>query len=165
MTQLTIRPAALPSASSFFPQRAYNPGAALCFVHVPKAAGTSVRLTMENGFSGGRTYPASSRLKVGSYSKPWSALRAGDDFSSFQALSAHAGVAIGELLSPDANLFTWLREPEDRVISAFFFNVVQERQKEHLPFIVRLDAGERTEAVFLTGSANPAQRTVAKWRC
>lgn len=145
----------LPPAASFFPQRPYHPGAALCFVHVAKAAGTSVRLTMENAFAGERTYPVSSRLDGDAYTKPWEALKAGDDFGRFEALSAHAGAAIGELLQPDANLFTWLREPEDRLISAFFFFVVQERQRRHAEYAARLDAGERVESVFLDWLMRP----------
>lgn len=61
MTDAELNPA-LPPAASLFPQRAYNHGAALCFVHVAKAAGTSVRLTIENAFPGDRTYPGASRL-------------------------------------------------------------------------------------------------------
>jgi hypothetical protein len=124
-------------------------------VHVAKAAGPSVRLMMENAFPGDHTYPAASRLAVGVYSKPWNAKEAGDDFLKFEALSAHAGASIEELLAPDANLFTWLREPEDRIISAFFFFVVQERQKANAPFIARLDAGERVEVVFLDWLMQP----------
>lgn len=64
---MTIEPltTVLPPGASFFPQRAYNPGAALCFVHVAKAAGTSVRMMMENAFSGDQTYPSASRLAKG----------------------------------------------------------------------------------------------------
>ncbi len=145
----------LPSAGSYFPQRPYHPGAPLCFVHVAKAAGTSVRLTMENAFPGERTYPVSSRLKGDAYTRPWDAQAAGDDFGRFEALSAHAGVSIGDLLAPDANLFTWLREPEDRVVSAFFFFVVQERQRRHAEYIARLDAGERLACVFLDWLKGP----------
>jgi hypothetical protein len=148
---VTVEPSTttLPPAASFFPQRPYNPGAALCFVHVAKAAGTSVRMMIENAFPGDQTYPAASRLAKGAYSKPQRAKEAGDNFRQFRVLSAHAGAGIGTLLDSDANLFTWLREPVDRVISAFFFFVVQERQSGNTPYVARLDTGERVESVFI----------------
>ncbi len=154
MTDAELNPA-LPPAASLFPQRAYNHGAALCFVHVAKAAGTSVRLTIENAFPGDRTYPGASRLQVGAHTKVRQARDAGDDFLRFKALSAHAGAALGDMLAPDANLFTWLRDPTDRVISAFFYSVIQQRYRADATSTARVDAGERVETVFLDWLASP----------
>lgn len=139
----------LPAAESFFPQRRYNLAAPLCFVHVQKAAGTSVRLVLENAFEGNRTYPNASPIFSGRYIPLRRTFEAGDDLRRYDMLSGHFGAVVAEHLGPDANLFTWLREPGDRVISEFFFFAVQERRNIDRRYGERLDAGERTETVFL----------------
>lgn len=141
--------AALPPAASFFPQRPYNPGAALCFVHVAKAAGTTLRLMMENAFPGELTYPSGSPAFRNRYVLLQKAIESGDDLQRYQALSGHFGAEVAGLLAPEANLFTWLREPADRAISEFSFSVVQERQVAHRRFTERLGGNERLETVFL----------------
>ena len=142
-------PSALPSVETFFPQRAYNPSSPLCFVHIAKAAGTTVRLVMENAFAGDRTFPNGSGAFAGGYVHLKNALRAGDDLRHFDVLSGHFGAQIGNHLEPQANLFTWLREPRDQAISEFFFFVAQERQSYLRPYAERLDRGDRPETVFL----------------
>jgi hypothetical protein len=140
--------AALPSVDSFFPQRQYSPDSPLCFVHVAKAAGTTVRLVMENAFDGDRTFPSGSSAFEGRYLFLTKALKVGDDLSRFDALSGHFGARDAELLGNRANVFTWLREPAERVISQFFF-FVQDRQPHLRHYLERLDQGDRIETVFL----------------
>lgn len=129
--------------------RSFNAGAPIGFVHVMKAAGTTVRLVLENAFSGDMVYPTGSPLFAGRYIPLKRGVNAGDDLTRYRLLSGHFGVVAGERLDRDANLFTWLREPGDRVTSEFFYFVVQERLEGYQPYIDRMDAGERAEEVFL----------------
>lgn len=129
--------------------RRFNPGAPIGFVHVMKAAGTTVRLVLENAFAGDMVYPNGSPMFAGRYIPLKRSVNAGDDLTRYRMLSGHFGVIAGERLNKDANLFTWLREPGDRVTSEFFYFVVQERLELYRPYIERMDAGERPEDVFL----------------
>lgn len=155
MTDAELNPA-LPPAASFFPQRAYNHGAALCFVHVAKAAGTSVRLMMENAFPGEQVFPSGSPLFAGRYVELSEIIQGGEDLGSYAALSGHFGTMVGERMNARTNMFTWLRDPADRAISDFFFFVAQEQKGgTYRPYLERLSAGERAEAVFLDWLAAP----------
>lgn len=149
-------PTALPPPASFFPRRDYKPGAALCFVHIAKAAGTSVRLMMENAFPGDQVFPSGSPLSAGRYVDLSEIIESGEDLSRYAALSGHFGTMVGERINERANMFTWLRDPADRAISDFFFSVVQEQKGgSYRPYLERLSAGERAEAVFLDWLAAP----------
>lgn len=137
----------LPSADSFFPQSEYRPNAPLCFLHITKTAGTSVRLTIENAFDGERTFPSGSALYHGDYVDVTQAEAAGDDFSRFKFASGHQGAKILERLPAETNSFVWFRDPRDRLLSSFFFSVVQ-RSTRPLSELQRRAASERLEAVF-----------------
>lgn len=125
-------------------------------MHVAKSAGTTVRLVAENAFPGDLTYPSGSPLSSGGYFPLRRSTDAGEDLGAFQMLSGHFGSAIGAYLGPNANMFTWLREPGDRAISDFFFFVIQERKATDGPYAERLENGERAETVFLDWLASAA---------
>ncbi|HWA18575.1 MAG TPA: hypothetical protein VG757_06225 [Devosia sp.] len=138
-----------PPVEAFFPRRKFDPDAPICFVHVMKTAGTTVRLTLENAFDGEQVFPSGSSAYVGGYLKLREALQAGDDFNSYAAISGHYGWKITAHLSARANLFTWFREPRDRAISHFFFKVVQNRAEGTGALLQRIDSGERLESIFM----------------
>ena len=156
--QHTVEGSALPSVDSFFPQRSYIDGAQLCFLHIQKTAGTTVRLLMENAFAGTRVFPTGSHAFDGGYLEFEPALAAGDDFRDFEAFGGHNGAIAARLLPEETNRFVWLREPFDRGVSAFFFFAVQERTGTHKAYTERLDLGERIESVFLDWADREGQR-------
>lgn len=147
-----------PSAEAFLPLPKFNAGGQLCFLHVPKSAGTSVRLTMENAFDGDRVFPTGSAAFRGDYLQVTAGIEAGDDVRSFDALYGHFGWQAAQYLRSGANLFTWVREPRDRIISQFFFSVVQLRAPRFAAFVKRLDRGERLETVFIDWAQSVAGR-------
>jgi len=140
--------AAMRSDEDDLEQRAYVPGKPLCFLHVPKTGGTSVRTIMENAFDGRRVYPSGSKAR-GEYHFPEVGIAAGDDMRSFLALSGHHGPSIEKYIDPDANMFTWLRDPMERLESDFFFFFVQQGARNRNPFERRISSGERIETVFM----------------
>lgn len=152
MAALTVAPLSRPlphAATDSIALRRFNPGAPICFVHVMKAAGTTVRLVLENAFDGETVYPSGSPVFKGRYIPLNRSRKSGDDLKRYAVLSGHFGAVVSEELSDSANLFAWLREPGDRVISEFFFVVTQERREIYQTYVDRLDAGERPETVFL----------------
>ncbi|MBK8085728.1 MAG: sulfotransferase family 2 domain-containing protein [Devosia sp.] len=124
----------------------YDSGAPLCFLHVPKTGGTTVRLIIENQADGDRTYPSGSAAFTKGMTLQRS-LAAGDDMSRFEVIHGHFGNQVVEHLAAGTNYFTWLREPRQRLLSSFFFRMQQANPRDEA--YVRLRDGERVESVFM----------------
>lgn len=140
---------ALPPVESFFPQPRFRPGAPIYFIHVPKCAGTTIRTTLESGFDGERVYPSGSPHAKGAY-VPFGKLQgSGELLVDYDCISGHFGTLVFDLLKPQTNMFTWLREPRDRTLSAFSFFIEQRGGRNRSVYHERLKAGERRETVFM----------------
>lgn len=141
-------PYQLPPVGNFFPRPDYRPDAPLCFLHLTKTAGTSIRLTIENAFAGERVFPNGSQIYRGGYLEIDAAQAAGDDLTRFDLVGGHNGSRQLRLMAPDANSFIWFREPFDRLLSEFFFLIVQRAARPRNDFHRRVN-NEPLEPIFM----------------
>lgn len=81
----------------------------LCFVHIPKTAGTSLRLWLEDLFDVAACCP---------YYHPYEFSNCNpDELANYQFFSGHFGWEFAKSLSPSCAI-TFLRDPADRTLSA-----------------------------------------------
>lgn len=139
----------LPPIDSFFPQPEYRPDAPLYFVHVPKCAGTTIRTNLESAYEGARVFPSGSPFTGGHYYGYSKFKSTGETLSHYDLVSSHYSTLAFDALRPDTNMFIWLREPRDCMLSSFFFFVIQTARRNKNAHFARIEAGERLETVFM----------------
>ncbi len=89
-----------------------DPERGLVFVHIPKAAGTTLRSIML------RQFPAERTINL---PKGERAVIAGADRQRVRLILGHVPVGDEGLLAPPVDLVTMLRSPVDRVVSIYYY--------------------------------------------
>ena len=130
--------------------RAYNADWPLYFLHIPKAAGTSVRVMVEDAFADDgvcKAYFPSDLSRI-----PLAQLE------RFRLFRGHLGAALYPLLSTPLNTFTWMREPLDLLLSHYAFRIQEHLIPKSMTFPEWLDIAEPEPVCnFLTtGLTSPA---------
>lgn len=85
----------------------------IVFLHIPKCAGQSVRILLSEAFPKRRLFPGQNDQHLSLYSR--------SSLQQFDIFSGHFSWSLLDFLSPDAFVFTVLRDPVDRVISFYQF--------------------------------------------
>jgi len=85
----------------------------LCFLHIPKTAGTSLRHWLADFFAASdvATLNNTEELKVAM----------SDDITNYRFYAAHLGLALYQLLPEPPDTITWLRDPVAREISHYMY--------------------------------------------
>lgn len=99
--------------------RDFNARQSLYFLHIPKAAGTSIRVLLEDRYPDGQIchhyYPGELRTAPAT------------ELQQYQLYRGHLGATLYPLLDKPVNTFAWMREPLDLLLSNYAFRI-----QEHL---------------------------------
>jgi hypothetical protein len=84
----------------------------LYFLHVPKAAGTTVRVLMENAYAHHEIMPVYKFSELD---------RIGSGLEAFHLYRGHLGIGLLERLKKRPGVVVWMREPAELVLSLYSF--------------------------------------------
>lgn len=109
-------PVSTPAAAAVKPRRFYSPRP-LIFIHIPKAAGTTLQEIVVRQFPGGRGF------RFTGDTQQWNDFRAlpPDERARFDVVHGHVHFGIHEYLPDPATYITMLRDPVDRVVSHYHY--------------------------------------------
>jgi len=94
-----------------------GPARPIVFLHIPKTAGLSLRSVLERVYAG---YPYEFIGNLGDEHKEFAA-RPLAERARFALISGHLPWG-AQVLVPDSRAITFVRDPVERVISAYYFN-------------------------------------------
>lgn len=112
-----------------WPLPAYQPGGHLHFLHLPKCAGTTVRLLAQNCFDAGSNLQFLARHHGYMSPKRFELDVQAHRTARFSA--EHYGSGIFNLAPQRLSVFTWLRDPIDAALSTVYFIAQQHQLKVH----------------------------------
>lgn len=136
---------------SFCPAlRPHQADAPLYFLHIPKAAGTSVRVMLEDQYHHGQICNSYYPTQLGAIP--------GSQLQQFQFFRGHLGSALYPLLEVPVNTITWMREPLDWLLSNYAFRIQEHLIPKTMTFSEWLEIAE-SDCVchFLTAAMPPGE--------
>ena len=83
----------------------------IVFLHVPKTAGQTIRISLKNAFPRRRVFPGQVDAHLSTYSR--------EDLTRFDIFSGHFSWSLLDCLGPDVDYITILRDPVERVLSYY----------------------------------------------
>jgi hypothetical protein len=109
------------------PQPAYDPDLPLHFLHIPKTAGTSIRVLLE--------YPFPTDEVCYAYYPDHLAALPRERLQACRLYRGHFGPAFFPIVGSPVNTFTWMRSPLHLLLSNYTFSI----QQHMIPETMRLD--------------------------
>ncbi len=104
----------------------YNSALPLYFLHIPKTAGTSVRILCEDHFSYDQICPA--------YFPAHLSAIASEQAASYHLFRGHHAGALYPFLKKPLNTFTWMRSPMSWLVSNYSFQIQERNIPETMSF-------------------------------
>ena len=106
-----------------WPVSSFHQGGHLHFLHLFKCSGTSIRLVMVNCFNGRKSHQI--LAKFHQYLRLKEFAGASDLLYVADYSASHTGPVIFNQGLPSLNVFTWLQDPLDTLLSSVYFSLQQ----------------------------------------